>query len=421
MASSATDRSSVAIDNLRAVVILLVLAFHSALAYLDFLPRNPFAFGQSPFLWRAFPIVDAHRFLGFDLFCAWLDVFLMSFFFMLSGLFAWPSLSRKGARTFLSDRALRIGLPFAVVVAVLMPPAIYPSFAQSASDPSVLDYWRAFRELPFWPAGPMWFLWLLLAWDLGAAGLYAALRGRREAVVRLSDFARERPLGFLAGLLAASILAYVPLALAFGAEPWTAFGPFPFQLSRPAQYALYFFAGLAIGACGIERGLLAPQGWLSQHWRGWLLAALSSFALWLALTALVRSFGETAPLGLEAADGLSFVFACLTSCFFVLGLAIRFGRVRSPALDSLKANAYGMYLIHYLFVVWLQYSLLPANLPAIVKGGLVFVGTVVASWAATALLRRMPAIAEVIGAGPRRPAARRPLPEARGGTEGMVR
>src|ERR1700730_6457776 len=113
-------RASLAIDNLRAVVILLVLAFHSVLAYLASLPPHPFPFDSPPFLWRSFPIVDSERWLGFDLFCAWLDVFLMSFFFLLSGLFAWPSLTRRGARAFLYDRVRRLGVPFAVVVLLLM-------------------------------------------------------------------------------------------------------------------------------------------------------------------------------------------------------------------------------------------------------------------------------------------------------------
>ena len=88
----AVPRASLAIDNLRAVVILLVLAFHSVLAYLNYLPPHPFAFDQPPFLWRSFPIVDSARWMGFDLFCAWLDVFLMSFFFLLSGLFVFGAL-----------------------------------------------------------------------------------------------------------------------------------------------------------------------------------------------------------------------------------------------------------------------------------------------------------------------------------------
>src|SRR5438270_4661650 len=145
------NRSSLALDNLRAVVILLVLSFHSVLAYLKFLPAEPFAFDSAPFLWRAFPIVDSHRWFGFDLYCAWQDVFLMSLFFFLSGLFVWPSLGRKGAASFLYSRILRLAIPFCLVVAVLMPPTLYPTYLQTASDGSIAAYWRHWLALPFWP------------------------------------------------------------------------------------------------------------------------------------------------------------------------------------------------------------------------------------------------------------------------------
>ena len=65
---------------------------------------------------------------------------------------------------------------------------------------------------------------------------------------------------------------------------------------------------------------------------------------------------------MQLLSDLSFALACFGSCFGVLAVAVRFARVRSRVLDSLKANAYGMYLIHYVFVVWLQYALLPAEL-----------------------------------------------------------
>src|ERR1700739_4644262 len=135
-------RASLALDNLRALVILLVLSFHSVLAYLNFLPASPFAFDAPPYLWRPFPIVDTEGWFGFDLYCAWQDVFLMSLFFFLSGLFVWPSLCRRGTANFLHGRILRLGLPFVLVVAILMPPTLYPTYLQTADDPSVAAYWR---------------------------------------------------------------------------------------------------------------------------------------------------------------------------------------------------------------------------------------------------------------------------------------
>ncbi len=192
----------------------------------------------------------------------------MSIFVLLSGLFVWPSLMRKGARTFLADRALRLGVPFIVVVLVLMPLAHYPSYPQRAADPGVAAFWRHWLALPFWPAGPMWFLWLLLVGDVAAAGLFRLLARREEALLRLSSDARQHPARFLAAFLLASALAYVPLALLFGTSGWFQLGPLSFQLSRPLHYAVYFFAGIAIGACGVERGLLAPDGPLARRRSG---------------------------------------------------------------------------------------------------------------------------------------------------------
>lgn len=395
-------RTSYAIDNLRAVVILLVLAFHAVLAYLSFLPPRPFAFDAPPFLWRAFPIVDAVRWPGFDLFCAWLDVFLMSFFFLLSGLFVWPSLARRGAGDFITGRLLRLGAPFVVVVLLVMPPALYPAYLQSAADPSLAGYWRHWQALPFWPSGPMWFLWLLLTGDLLAASLYRLLARRGGAVRRLSSYASERPARFLSGLALLALVAYVPLALMFGPSTWGQFGPFALQLSRPLHYALYFLAGVAIGACGIENGLLAIDGRLVRRWRLWLLAAVVSFAAWIGLTALAISKGNAAPLALRLLDDASFSAACLTSCFLLLALALRFAATRRPALGGLQRSAYGMYLVHYHFIVWLQFALLSLAVPAVVKATLVFAGTLTLSWAATSALAAIPAVTGIIGGESRR-------------------
>jgi glucan biosynthesis protein C len=410
-------RASVGIDNLRAVVIVMVLAFHAMTAYIAFTPAHPFALDAPPYLWRAFPIVDQQRWFGFDLFCGWLDVFLMSFFYLLSGLFVWSSLTRKGPTAFLQDRLLRLGLPFAAVVMLLMPLTLYPSYVQSTGDTTIAGYWRTWLSLPLWPSGPAWFLWLLVLWDALAAGAYLLVRRQGDRVLRLSFYARQRPAIFLGGLVLGSALAYVPLALIFGPAQWFQAGPFAVQLCRPLHYVLYFFAGAAIGACGIERGLFAPDGPLVRRWAQWMAAAVVLFLAWGGMTALATpdpwADTQTGPLALRAAAGLAYVLACFSSCFFVFAAAVRFGGVRAKLLDSLKVNAFGMYLVHYLFIVWLQFALLGLELPALVKAAIVFSATLTLSWSATAALRRVPAVANIIGVDRRatpRPAPIRVLP-----------
>src|ERR1700738_4801277 len=81
-----------------------------------------------------------------------------------------------------------------------------------------------------------------------------------DVLIRLSCSADARPVRYFAGLLIASALAYVPLAVAFTPSAWFAIGLFGFQLSRPLHYAVYFFGGVGIGACGIEARRLPHRG-----------------------------------------------------------------------------------------------------------------------------------------------------------------
>ena len=58
-------------------------------------------------------------------------------------------------------------------------------------------------------------------------------------------------------------------------------------------------------------------------------------------------------------------------CFAVLAACLRFARKPSPLLDGLANNAFAIYLLHYAFVVWLQYALLGVALFAFAKGMIV--------------------------------------------------
>ncbi|HLH50253.1 MAG TPA: acyltransferase [Roseiarcus sp.] len=396
---AARGATSLALNNLRGVVILVVVAFHSALAYLGSSPSSPFPFDKPPYQWRAFAIIDSHRWFGFDLFCAWQDVYLMALMFFLSALFTWPSLTRKGASKFLSDRLLRLGAPYVFGLAVVMPAALYPVYSVAATDQSVAAYARHFLALPFWPNGPMWFLWQLLALTVLAAALRVFWP---DAIARLGRFlSTAGPRRCFLALAGAAALAYVPLALAFTPWRWADQGPLALQYCRPLLYAVYYCAGLAVGAFGLEQGPLASRGALPHDWRLWLAATATALIAWMGLTALTMKDGDSAPVLLQIAADASFATAGAASLFFVMAASLRFGAACWPVLDSLANNAMGIYLLHYAPVVWLQYALLPTDLPAFAKASIVFVVALLASWAATALLRAVPYACRLIGEEPR--------------------
>jgi len=62
----------------------------------------------------------------------------------------------------------------------------------------------------------------------------------------------------------------------------------------------------------------------------------------------------------------------------------------------MRPSVYGIYLLHYVFIVWLQYAVYDQSFPAGVKFAIVFAGTLSLSWSLTLLLRRITDVARMI-------------------------
>jgi len=186
---------------------------------------------------------------------------------VVSGLFVWPSLARKGRATFLRDRPLRIGLPFALA-APLAPLAYYPAYRVSAADPgfaAFLGQWLSLASIGAWPAGPAWFVWVLLVFDGVAAGIHRFASVAVGGPARLASGPLRRPRAFFAVLIAASAVAYLPMRVAFGAGSWLAAGPFAVQTSRILLY-LVQYALLPLSLPAAAKAAIVFAGALGLSW-----------------------------------------------------------------------------------------------------------------------------------------------------------
>jgi peptidoglycan/LPS O-acetylase OafA/YrhL len=376
-----------ALDRARTFITLLVLIHHSVIAYTYF--------GHT----------DRDAFLGFDGVVLFNDSFFMAAMFFLSGLFVWPSLQRKGTGWFLRDRLWRLGLPFVVCALFLMPLAYYAIELRQHPDISFAAFWWKTVTVGPWNSGPAWFVWVLLALDVLAAIVYRAAPGLVEAIGRLSLASYSRPRLFFWALLIASVIAYVPAVHYFGASHWFTIGPVAVQASRILLYLVYFFAGVGIGAVPFDRGLLAADGGLTRHWPVWLAATIATYGSIIALIYIKHSVlpdVQHQPLWWQIAYVLAFVAYSAAQTFNILALFLRFSNDGSSILDPLRDSAYGIYLIHYVPVLWLQYALYDFSfspvmqLSAIIKAVIVLVLTLAFSWAATAALRKIPGATHVL-------------------------
>lgn len=375
----------VALDRARTIVTLLVLVHHSVL--------NFTYFGDG----------DQARWLGFDLVVLFNDSFFMAAMFLISGLFVWGEITRKGPTTFLRHRAWRLGVPFLISIFILMPIAYYPTFlryhAPGTIDFSFVDFvWRTFTVGP-WPSGPAWFLWVLLAFDAFAALLWRFAPRAIETIAQAIKALRDRPGIAVAGFVGVTLMAYVPLRVAVGDAAWLAFGPIPIQTSRILLYASSFVVGLLIGASDLRSGLLDARGPFARLWVRWLGIATLGYAGILLMVFIKRGVlpnPTTLPAWFDFNYAIAFAIFSAGMAAALLAFVLNFANARLTWLDTLRPQAYGIYLVHYIFIIWLQYAVYDLALSAFVKFAIVFAGTLAGSWIVVVLLRRVPVIARMI-------------------------
>jgi surface polysaccharide O-acyltransferase-like enzyme len=244
-------------------------------------------------------------------------------------------------------------------------------------------------------------LWVLLALDAIAALLWLAAPRAIEALGQFIDALRGRPVTAFAGFLVFSILIYLPLRLIFGDSAWLVPGhyPFPIQTSRILLYAGYFLIGVGTGAAGLKAGILAVDGMLAKRWLPWLACAMASYGA-IVLMVYIHHSGlidlDSPPLWWHTSYGLAFAAFSAAMTFTVLAVFLRFDRSSFRLLDAMQPQAYGIYLVHFIPLIWLQYAIYDPAFPAFVKFAIVFAGTLSVSWALTVLLRKMPVAARMI-------------------------
>ena len=370
-----------ALDRARTFLTLVVLVHHAVIPYTHF--------GHT----------DPKSWIGFDAVVLATDSFFMATFFFLSGLFVWPGLAHKAPLTFLRDRLLRLGLPFAVAAFTIIPLAYYSFALRQQPDLSFAAFWWKTVTVGPWPSGPIWFVWVLLAFDLTASLAYRLSSHLVDPINRLSQRGFDQPAVFFVFLLAVSAVVYIPALLYFGANHWFEFGPFSVQASRVLLYAAYFFVGAGIGAANFDRGLLGADGRLARSSWGWIAVTLIPYCLMWVMIYIKREILGNPPVQPEWYQAIySFFFVAFSAAilFAILAYFLRFKRSGWSLLDPMQPDAYGIFLVHYPIVLWLQYWLFDYDLPAIVKALLAFVLTVVMSWAATRALRQIPGATRVL-------------------------
>ncbi|GAA4696603.1 Acyltransferase family protein [Promicromonospora umidemergens] len=357
------------VDNLRLWLTVLVVLHHAAVVYspLPVWPYHEPGRGPTSVLLLLFLVLN--------------QMWFMSAFFAISGLFAPGSIDRKGARAFSLDRLRRLGIPLLVFLVLLNPLMNLHDYPSAGAGTSPLHWWADIATPQY-----MWFVQTLLVMSLVYAGWRHLRRGRPAAPVVGQGLPRPRTfLAFAAGLTAAVWLWRIMVPTE---TTWPVVGlPTPDHLPL---YVTFFW----LGTLALRRGWLEALT-MRAAWTG-AAAAVAGVAVYLAVVI-------TSPDTFAGGGSWQSLVAVAATVAMALGLTAAalvlfrtWFAAQVPPLRFLADNAYAVYFVHGPVLVLLALVLAPMDAPAVAKFALLAVTALPVCWAVARAVRAIPGARRVL-------------------------
>jgi glucan biosynthesis protein C len=365
------------IDNLRTMMIVMVILVHLAVTY----------GGEGSWYYKE-GRADMPTAIVLTIHNAISQSFFMGLLFLLSAYFTVASCDRKGPGAFLRDRLLHLGIPLLIFEFLIQPflACLLAWAGVSNLGGSRGEYFRWYYTSFHLGSGPLWFVEVLLIFSV----LYVAWRLLRKPVSGMRDNT-----GHLPGLNAFLILALSLGVLSFVARLWFpvnwAFGPLNLQLAFFVQYVAMFILGV----------IAYRRDWLQ---RLPVTMAIPCFVLagLLVVVALPLLF----VLG-GAVDGQpwrylggphwqAFAYAMWEQLFavaMIVGLVVlfreRFNR-QGPLAQAAASSSYTVYIIHAPIIILFALAIRNVYLYPLLKFAVAALITIPITFALANVLRQVP-------------------------------
>jgi len=335
------------LDQLRAIMMILGLVLHSAVSF-TIIP-----------LGRAWPYQDASRHVLFDVIETFIHEFRMPLFFLMAGFFTAFLYYRRGPWGLVRNRFLRVGVPFVLFLAVLLPLTqsgftyTMSGGARGGSDAALAylgnpsGWYERLRTIH------LWFLYYLILFYAVIALAMPVLRRLTRAwsgsvVPRLGRLIHH-PVGPFVGA-ATTFLTLLPMRGA-GLDTETEFLVQPKIL---AAYGVFMVFGWVLYLNRREVDGFARRAWPFMFAGAAFSAAHIGYSLFVA------------PQYVLAGKALA-ALAMWTLIYGFMGLFVRYYDRPKPLGRYLSDASYWLYLVHLPLTIWLPGLMSGWDVSAFVK------------------------------------------------------
>jgi len=314
------------IDWLRTVALGLLIVYHIVISFQPWAKSINFIQNDQTLTWLWVPM-------------SMLNVWRIPILFMVSGMGARFAMERRSWWQFLVDRSVRIAIPLIFGIFFICPITTY--VLRSYYD----------METGYEPnAGHLWFLINILCYVTYFIGIQWALKEYPDNVIlRFMSRWLRRPWMIYAAAL--------PLML----EAW---------ILNPEHFALYptphgHFLGAVCFVTGYAFVSLGDVFWSAVKRTRWSSLVMASVVFGIRLFAYTF---EGVPSYLVAFESMCWMLA-------LLGFASAYLNKPSNTLTYFSKAVYPVYIIHFPIQYAISYYLVPLSLPAILKLGILLIGT----------------------------------------------
>ncbi|BDX04803.1 acyltransferase family protein [Planctobacterium marinum] len=383
------------LDAVRALALLLGILFHASLAYLP--------------MFIGWAVMDINTSNVAGVFALLSHAFRMELFFLLAGFFSAMTMKRRGLRSFIASRLIRLGVPFLLGWLILRPLLVsgWEMGAQAMrGDVDILaGLAQGFASMALLPENlllgtHLWFLYYLMLismFALAIRGVFAKLRFEySHASHLLANLFKCLSSGkgrfWLLALLTAPVLWFMR---SWGVDT-------PDKSLMPHVPVTLLYAGFFGFGWYLHTVPKAMDAFSKLSWSNGFLTLVCAIAM-IGLSPYEMQAGHEYHSWFKGI----FVFAC--SLFMWLMVALSIGLCRklfskiSGSMRYVADASYWLYLVHLPFVVWLQVWVSEWPVPWFVKWFLVSLITLVIGLLSYHLMVRHSFVGRVLN-GPRRSA-----------------
>ena len=345
------------LDNLRALLAILVVLHHSAQPY-----------GPGGGWWIVSDPYNIIDYVVLGVFMAVNASFFMGLFFMVSAYFVPSSLERKGAAKFMKDRLVKLGVPILIFMIGVFP---------------IMGY--LLQGQPSITLGHLWFLAMLLIFSTVYAAYWLVKKPSSKVKKAFPGNATIAAFAVVMALLTFFVGIWSP------ENNWVPLGLFePYHLT---QYAMLFAAGI----------IAYREGWIDAIPEAtaklWSRVAILMVILLIFVGGLTNSTEFSGGLRLGSLLGTTWeAFMCVSMCIALLALFKNRFNTQGPIAKALANNSFTVYLIHIPIIVFLQYMLIGVAIDPLIKFAIVgAIGVPTAFAISHYVIRRLPYAKYILG------------------------